>query len=130
MTLAILLSVPGRVQFGVCCTGSTSEAEEELDAFAVVVAGKHFETAAARSFMELVLRCVFKFFVLFGVLWGKFIAGLSGEASWRGLPMWVLITSQCDRRDKATVLWGEGVCLGESSQSDSAMRRRGRGVGP
>ena len=96
MTLAILLSVPGRVQFGVCCTGSTSEAEEEVDAFAVVVAGKHFETAAARSFMELVLRCVFKFFVLFGVLWGKFIAGLSGEASWRGLLEYSTTTTVTD----------------------------------
>ena len=55
LTLSILLSVPGRVKFGECCTGSASEAEEEVDALAVVVAEKHFETAAARSFMELVL---------------------------------------------------------------------------
>ena len=55
MTLSILLSVPGRVKFGECFTGSASEAEEEVDALAVVVAEKHFETAAARSFMELVL---------------------------------------------------------------------------
>ena len=55
LTLSILLSVPGRVQLGECFTGSASEAEEEVDALAVVVAEKHFETAAARSFMELVL---------------------------------------------------------------------------
>ena len=55
LTLSILLSVPGRVKFGECCTGSASEAEEEVDALAVVVAEKHFETAAARSFSELVL---------------------------------------------------------------------------
>ena len=56
LTLSILLSVPGRVKFRECCTGSASEAEEEVDALALVVAEKHFETAAARSFMELVLR--------------------------------------------------------------------------
>ena len=79
--LAILLLVPGGVQLGECFTGSASEIEEEVDTLAVVVAEKHCETAAARSFMELVLRWGFKF-ACFVVLWGKFIAGLSGEASW------------------------------------------------
>ena len=69
LTLAILLSVPGRVQLGECFTGSASEIEEEGDTLAVVVAEKHCETAAARSFMELGLSWVVSLLVLlcFGV---------------------------------------------------------------